>query len=96
MEHSINVVLLHTTTYITTVTTQPLAHIHIVHRWEIVYNRYIIRHMLHTHGKLPTFFYGHFNMSSLCDIKCTLVGTERGSEGEWKREAMRQGGRVRG
>ena len=27
---------------------------------------------------MPTFFYGHFNMSSLCDIKYTLVGTERG------------------
>ena len=34
-------------------------------------------------------------MSSLCDIKYTLVGTERGSEGEWKREEMRQGGRVK-
>ena len=34
---------------------------------------------------MPTFFYGHFNMSSLCDIKYTLVGTERGSEGEWER-----------
>ena len=97
------------------VTTQPLAHIHIVHRWEIVYNRYITRHMVHTHGikqpppifytvvkisiflvKLPKLFYGHFNMSSLCDIKYILVGTERGSEAEWKREAMRQGGRVRG
>ena len=95
MEHSINVVLLHTKTYITTVTTQPLAHIHIVHRWEIVCNRYIIRHMVHTHGikqpppifytlvnlsKLPKKFYGHFNMSSLCDIKYTLVGTERGAK----------------
>jgi len=30
MEHSINVVLLHTKTYIITVTTQPLPHIHIV------------------------------------------------------------------
>ena len=59
MEHSINVVLLHTKTYITTVTTQPLAHIHIVHRWEIVYNRYIIRHMVHTHGikQPPRIFY---------------------------------------
>ena len=59
MEHSTNVVLLHTKTYIITVTTQPLPHIHIVHRWEIVCNRYIRRHMVHTHGikQPPHIFY---------------------------------------
>ena len=100
MENSINVVLLHTKTYIITVTTQPLSHIHIVHRWEIVCNRYIRRHMVHTHGTkqpphifytlfkilLPTFFYGHFNTSSFCDIKYTLVGTERQGARENGRE----------
>ena len=30
--------------------------------------------------KLPTLFYGHFNMSSLCDIKYTLVGIEGGAK----------------
>ena len=92
------------------VTTQLLAHIHIVHRWEIVCNRYIRRHMMHTHGikqpphifytlvkisifwvKLPKHFYGHFNMSSLCDIKYTLVRTERGERGRMEdREKQRE------
>ena len=40
-----------------------------------------------------TFFYGHFNMSSFCDIKNTLVGTER--EGEGARENGREKQRER-
>ena len=44
---------------------------------------------------MPTFFYGHFNMSSLCDIKYTLVGTESGGVRENGREVKREGGRVR-
>ena len=41
---------------------------------------------------MPTFFYGHFNMSFLCDIKYTLVGTERRGATENGREKQREGG----
>ena len=41
---------------------------------------------------MPTFFYGHFNMSSLCDIKYTLRRTERrrARENGRKREGKRE------
>ena len=37
------------------------------------------------------FLSGHFNMSSLCDIKYTLVGTERGKRGRMEERSKGRG-----